>query len=154
MTSELVMSVLVLVVDDDMGVRTTAADMLRDDGFSVLEAEDASSAMALLGENPGIDVLFTDIEMPGDDGFVLAGMAVRLSSRVRVIYASGRATLDDRRRERAIPGKMLAKPYRMDHLTSAVRDVCGPLAVRTRPASAFPSRRPGSAAADRRRRRE
>ncbi|MDB5409779.1 MAG: response regulator receiver [Rhodospirillales bacterium] len=119
------MSVLVLVVDDDPDIRTMAADVLRDDGFTVLEAEDASTAISLLGKNPGVEVLFTDIEMPGENGFVLAGRAVRLLPRVRVLYTSGRATLDDRRRERAIPGKMLAKPYLFAHLTSAVRDVCG-----------------------------
>jgi CheY-like chemotaxis protein len=119
------MSVLVLVVDDDADVRTVAAESLRDDGFSVLEAADASSAISILGENPAIDVLFTDIEMPGNDGFVLADMAVRLSARVHVLYTSGRATLDDRRREPAIPAKMLAKPYRLDHLTSAIWDASG-----------------------------
>jgi DNA-binding NtrC family response regulator len=121
------MSVLVLVVDDDTDVRATAVEMLRDDGFAVIEAANASSAISLLGENPEVEVLFTDIEMPGDNGFVLAGKAVRLSPRVRVVYASGRATLDDRRREHAVPGKMLVKPYRLANLTSTVRDVCGSL---------------------------
>jgi CheY-like chemotaxis protein len=122
------MSVLVLVVDDDTDVRATAVEMLRDDGFAVIEAANASSAISLLAENPEVEVLFTDIEMPGgDNGFALAGKIVRLSPRVRVVYASGRATLDDRRREHAVPGKMLVKPYRLAHLTSTVREICGSL---------------------------
>jgi CheY-like chemotaxis protein len=132
------MSVLVLVVDDDIDVRAAAVEMLRDDGFTVIEAANASSAITLLGDNPEVEVLFTDIEMPGgDNGFVLAGKAVRLSPRVRVVYTSGRATLDDRRREHAVPGKMLVKPYRLAHLTSAVRDVCGSL---VNPARSAPPR--------------
>ena len=94
----------------------------------MIEAANASAAISLLNEHPDVKVLFTDVEMPGgDNGFVLAGKVVRLSPQVRVVYASGRATLGDRRREHAIPGRMLIKPYRLTHLTGAVRDVCGSL---------------------------
>jgi CheY-like chemotaxis protein len=125
------MSVLVLAVDDDADVRYLAAETLRNDGFDVVEACDASSAVAQLGEHPDVDVLFTDIEMPGSSGFALAIMAVLLSSRVHVLYTSGQTTINDRRCELAIPAMMLAKPYRAGDLVSAVRATYGtPLGVR------------------------
>jgi DNA-binding NtrC family response regulator len=116
------MSILVLIVEDDAILRKLATETLRGEGFRVLEACDTASAIALLDDNPGIEVLFTDIEMPGSNGFALAVMAVLLSPRLHVLYTSGRATLSDRRREHTIPAKMLAKPYRMDHLAGAIED--------------------------------
>jgi DNA-binding NtrC family response regulator len=116
------MPIFVLVVDDEPEVRLLAADRLRSEGFCVMEACDTKSAVALIGANPGIEVLFTDIEMPGTDGFALAVLAVLLSPRVHVLYTSGCARLNDRRREHSIPAEMLAKPYRLDQMTRAVRD--------------------------------
>jgi CheY-like chemotaxis protein len=125
------MSVIVLVVDDDADIRNFAAETLRGAGFDVLEACDAPSAIALLGEYPAIEVLFTDIEMPGIDGFGLAVIAVLLTSRVHVLYSSGRAGLDDNRCERTIPAEMLSKPYRGSQLVAAVQNAYrSPLAVR------------------------
>lgn len=88
----------------------------------IIDACDTKSAVALIGANPEIEVLFTDIEMPGSDGFALAVLAVLLSPRVHVLSTSGYAQLDDSRREYAIPPEMLAKPYRLDQMTRAVRD--------------------------------
>lgn len=116
------MSILVLIVEDDAILRMLAAETLQGDGFGVLEAGDTPSAIAVLGDNPEIEVLFTDIEMPGTNGFALAVMAVLLLPRLHVLYTSGGTTMADRRRELSIPAKMLAKPYRMDHLAGAIHD--------------------------------
>lgn len=65
---------VVLVVEDDILIRMPIAQYLRDCGYRVIEAADADEAMAvLLHEETRVDVVFSDIEMPGSvDGFGLA----------------------------------------------------------------------------------
>jgi DNA-binding NtrC family response regulator len=65
---------IVLVVEDDVLIRMPIAQYLRDCGYRVIEAANADEAMAvLLHEETNVDVIFSDIEMPGSvDGFELA----------------------------------------------------------------------------------
>jgi len=66
---------LVLVVEDEALVRMNSADVIRNLGFDVIEAEDADHAVSLLESVPGITVLFTDVQMPGSmDGLLLAAV--------------------------------------------------------------------------------
>ena len=66
---------IVLIVEDEALIRMNTADLIRDLGFEVIEAEDADHAVALLESTPGITVLFTDIQMPGSmDGLRLAAV--------------------------------------------------------------------------------
>ena len=57
-----------LLVEDDDTVRATTADMLADLGYHVLKARDANSAMAIVESGVAIDLLFTDVVMPGAFG--------------------------------------------------------------------------------------
>jgi two-component system, response regulator PdtaR len=60
----------VLVVEDEVLVRMVIADYLRDCGFRVLEASTADEAMRVLGTNERVDIVFSDVQMPGSlDGF-------------------------------------------------------------------------------------
>src|SRR6266571_8743552 len=78
----------ILTVDDDEGVREFATDVLTDAGFDVVTAASGEAALLLLaGEGP-IDLLFTDIVMPGLNGTDLARQARRLRPGVRVLFAS------------------------------------------------------------------
>lgn len=80
----------VLVVDDEPLVRMVSADALRDAEFDVLEAEDALGALEVLRTEPGIQLLCTDVQMPGGlDGVELALLVRALFPEVRVIIASG-----------------------------------------------------------------
>ena len=82
---------IVLVVEDDALVRMNTADLIRDLGFSVLEAVDADQAIALLESNPAITVLFTDIQMPGSmDGLRLAAVVRDRWPPVALLIASGK----------------------------------------------------------------
>jgi two-component system cell cycle sensor histidine kinase/response regulator CckA len=135
------MAIFVLLVDHEEDVRSWAAKALRNEGFSVLEAADAPSAIAYLGEYPAINVLVIDVGFPGGNGFALASIAVRLSPRIHVLYTSGRVRPDDQRRDGTIPAAMLAKPYSMRRLVAAVWDAYRtPLGTRGRPDVQPPAR--------------
>jgi CheY-like chemotaxis protein len=66
---------LVLVVEDETLIRMNSVDMIRNLGFEVIEAIDADEAVSLLESITGIEVVFTDIQMPGSmDGLLLAAV--------------------------------------------------------------------------------
>lgn len=108
-----VASATVLVAEDDNQVREVAAEMLRDAGFRVLAASDGRQALALLVRGEAVDVLFTDVVMPGGlSGVELARRARALRPEIGVILASGYAA-------EALGGdapefELLAKPYDRD----------------------------------------
>jgi len=84
-------SPVVLVVDDEALIRMLIIETLRDAGFDVLEAEDASSALEVLRRTPDVALLCTDVRMPGDlDGVDLAlrVAAWRPDVRLMIISAS------------------------------------------------------------------
>ena len=80
---------LVLVVDDDKDIRELAAEILRTLDYDVFTARNGLDALAILHKNPGISVLFTDIEMPGMGGEELAEIAVPTQRDIKVIFTSG-----------------------------------------------------------------
>jgi DNA-binding NtrC family response regulator len=95
--------------------------MMAGAGYATLAAARASDALLLLESNPTIALLFTDIVMPGINGFVLADMAVARWPGLRVVYASGLADLHDAGQQ---PGRhhgmLLAKPFRQEQLSAAI----------------------------------
>src|SRR5690348_15980752 len=114
---------IVLVVEDDDDVREFAVRVLRDQGFRVIEAVNAGVALVLLEQELPIEVLFTDIVMPGEpDGIGLADRAKALRPDLRVLYATGFAGAG-RLAERPIHGKVLNKPYRPQQLASEVEQL-------------------------------
>lgn len=81
----------VLVVEDEPLVRSFNADMLSDAGFEVLEAADAVEALRVLESRDDIQVVFTDVEMPGSiDGFDLAMRIGAQWPDIGVLVTSGR----------------------------------------------------------------
>jgi len=109
----------ILIVEDECFVRMIAADSLSESGFTVLEAQDAEEALALLDRHR-VAVLFTDINMPGPlNGLELAEMATTRQPEVKVVVTSGQEWIDDKR----LPdrGVYLPKPYRPAQLTEIVR---------------------------------
>ena len=109
----------VLVVEDEKLIRMLAADSLEDSGYRVLEAADAAEALRILEEHDEIDVLFTDVNMPGPmDGIDLAGMMYDRRPDLGLIITSGRGTPDLARMP--LTSIYLAKPYRPQQLAAAV----------------------------------
>jgi CheY-like chemotaxis protein len=111
---------LILVVDDDDGVRTIAATILREAGYRVLEAETGQRAMMLFEEHPDISLIFTDIVMPGLDGFKLADMTKFKRPDIKILYAT--AFMDQAREKLGVVhGEILMKPYRAAQLEQMVK---------------------------------
>jgi two-component system, response regulator PdtaR len=112
-------STTVLVVEDESLIRMLAADSLEEQGFTVLEAGDAAEALAILEEHDEVDVLFTDVNMPGPmDGLALAGLMHDRRPELGLVITSGRGTPDPERLP--MSSLYLAKPYLPRQLTAAV----------------------------------
>ncbi len=115
---------VVLVVDDNFGVRETAARILRSLNYVVLEADSGSEALEILARTPKIDLLFTDVIMPGGiDGPMLARMATQDRPELAVLLTSGYVdATGDALHLGLSQWDMLAKPYRRQELAIRVRD--------------------------------
>src|SRR5204862_2315786 len=80
----------VLIVEDDAGVRAFAAQVLRDGGTTVFEAGNAAEALAIAArDSTALDLLLTDVVLPGIDGADLAGRLRALKPGLRVLFMSG-----------------------------------------------------------------
>ena len=109
---------VVLVVEDDPLVRMAAVDMIGALGFTVLQAADATSALTVLRGDGRVDVLFTDIGLPGMRGPELAQGAVALRPGLKVIFASGYA---EPGAGAGVDGSVrLVKPYQQDELAEVL----------------------------------
>ena len=109
----------VLVVEDEIFIRMVAVDTLAERGYSTLEAGDAADAIALIERTPGIALIFTDINMPGDkDGLDLAAEVAMRWPEIEIIVTSGARRLSDDQ----IPdhGHFLSKPYSAAALSELV----------------------------------
>ena len=83
-----------LVVEDKDEVRAVAVSLLKELGHQVQQASNSSAALEILNEDPSIDLLFTDIVMPGGlNGVALAMQARELRPDLKVLYASGYANV-------------------------------------------------------------
>jgi CheY-like chemotaxis protein len=111
---------IILVVEDEPFVRMIAVDLLAEQGRIILEAGNAEEALEILDAEDRIDLLFTDINMPGElDGLDLAKIAYRRQPDLKLIVTSGakRLTSDE------IPddGAFIPKPYSTQTLTRLVQ---------------------------------
>ncbi|HZC17402.1 MAG TPA: response regulator [Caulobacteraceae bacterium] len=114
---------VVLVVEDDSLVRMAAIDMVQTLGFTALQAGDANEALAIVRGEGRIDVLFTDIGLPGMRGPELAAKAVGLRPELKVVFASGYSENEE---AQAIAGaEHLGKPYQHDQLAAVLGKAVG-----------------------------
>jgi len=105
-------------VEDDDLIRGAARDMLEDLGYAVDEAADADAALGRL-ERGGVDVLLTDVQLPGLSGVELARAAARRWPSLALIFASGDGVAAA---ETGLKGAIpLAKPYTAPDLERAVQ---------------------------------
>ncbi|MBR0673694.1 response regulator [Roseomonas soli] len=111
----------VLVVEDEPVVRAVAVDMLQDAGFAVLAAQDGPTALALLEEGAQVDILFSDVVMPGGmTGVDLARAARRLRPEIGVLLASGYAAEVLAQHGGAGEFELIDKPYDVETVLTRI----------------------------------
>lgn len=110
----------VLVIDDEILLRLSIADSLRENGFTVLEAASAEEARQLILAGVEIDAVFTDISMPGEiDGADFVAWLAENKIDVPVIMTSGAPSALKQARERLTHVKaFLPKPYDHDDVAA------------------------------------
>ena len=104
----------ILIVDDDPAILEYAGGVLEEYGYAVLAASNAASALVMLRNSDRIDLLFTDLVMPGFDGIELARRAGEEIPGLKVLFTTGYST------DPAPNGRLLKKPYRPQQLAGAI----------------------------------
>jgi CheY-like chemotaxis protein len=116
----------ILVVEDNDLTRTFVVDLIASFGFGVASVADAMEAMRTIGEIPTIELVFTDIAMPGVDGIVLADMVKQHRPRVKILYTTGGNGITHLKSTAGIMhGNVLTKPYRPAQLHAEIIRLLG-----------------------------
>ncbi|MBR0789910.1 PAS domain S-box protein [Bradyrhizobium manausense] len=115
----------ILVLEDDDDVRSYSVDSLRELGYRVLEAHDGPSALRLLERQPRVDLLFTDVVLPGGlTGAQVAAQATALRPTLKVLFTTGyarNAIIHHGRLDKGV--QLIVKPFSFNELAAKVRDV-------------------------------
>lgn len=115
----------ILVVEDDNDVRSYTVASLRELGYSIHEAADGRSALAIIQREPDIHLLFTDLGLPGGmDGKALAAQAQQLRNDLKVLITTayaGQALIHEGRLDPGV--ELLSKPFTINSLARRIRDV-------------------------------
>jgi PAS domain S-box-containing protein len=116
---------VILVVEDNADLRTVMVKQLTDLGYETREAENAKAALAALAEHPEVELLFTDIIMPGGmTGVELAREVRRLHPKVKILLTSGYTARAMANGFHDIEGlELLQKPFRKHDLAQRIRNI-------------------------------
>ncbi len=119
----------VLLVEDDHFIRLNTSDVLRDYGWTIMEADCASAAVAALESGAPIDLVISDIQMPGAmDGIGLARWVRQHHPAVRILLTSGGVHSID---PALSDGPLIPKPYLLDKLVERIRPHLQPAGTRS-----------------------
>jgi two-component sensor histidine kinase/CheY-like chemotaxis protein len=122
----------VLVVEDEMMLRMRAVDMVEDAGFTSVEAINADDALAILESRPDIELLFTDIQMPGSmDGLKLANAVHERWPLIKIILVSGQLKLTDD--DKPADSRFFGKPLEVKQMIAEMQDMMGKGALKIVP---------------------
>jgi CheY-like chemotaxis protein len=114
----------ILVCEDDEDVRDFSTATLRELGYEVHEASDADHALSLLRQGDKVDLLFTDVVLPGStNGAELAREARKLRPGLKVLLTTGyaRSALDDADMQPAL--ELISKPFSVERLAVRLRQL-------------------------------
>lgn len=110
---------VVLVVEDSVVIRMSAVDLIRSAGYEALEAGDADEAISILESRSDIDLVFTDVQMPGTmDGIKLSHYIRDRWPPVKLIVASGNAIVEESNLPQG--SRFFSKPYDDGSITDAI----------------------------------
>jgi two-component sensor histidine kinase/ActR/RegA family two-component response regulator len=114
----------VLIVEDEMVLRMRAVDIVEDAGFNPIEAVNADDALAILESRSDIELLFTDIQMPGSmDGLKLAYAVHERWPKIKIILVSGQLTLTDA--DKPADSRFYGKPLDVKATIAEMQDMMG-----------------------------
>jgi len=122
---------MILLVDDDPDVRSLTRTFLEHEGYSVFSSGDAERAVQIFRSVPQIDLLVTDLYMPGRSGMELGLELKTMRSELPVLMISGGVVDGDQ--EAALSAKgwsFLAKPFRLPELLATVHRILAPVEAR------------------------
>jgi signal transduction histidine kinase len=115
---------VVLVVEDNDEVRAYSTQILQELGYGVLEAAEADRALAILRGDQRVDLLFTDVVLPGQSGRVIADAALALRPGLKVLFTTGysrNAIVHQGRLDAGV--QLISKPFTFEQLALRVRDL-------------------------------
>ena len=113
-----------LVVEDNDDVRANSVMILTELGYTVLEAADAIAALEILRQDRRIDLLFTDVVLPGKSGRVLADEAAEIRPGLKTLFTTGysrNAIVHQGRLDVGV--QLISKPFTFEQLAIRVRDI-------------------------------
>src|ERR1700737_446764 len=114
----------VLVFEDEMMLRMRAVDMVEDAGFAAVEAINADDALAILQARSDIELLFTDIQMPGSiDGLKLAYAVHERWPLIKIILVSGQLKLNDN--DKPADSRFFGKPLDVKQMIAERQAIMG-----------------------------
>src|ERR1700732_3476319 len=114
----------ILVVEDEMLLRMRAVDMVEDAGFTPIEAINADDALAILESRSDIELLFTNIQMPGSmDGLKLAYAVHARWPLIKIILVSGQLKLSDS--DKPADSRFFGKPLDVKQMIAEMQDMMG-----------------------------
>jgi two-component sensor histidine kinase/DNA-binding response OmpR family regulator len=114
----------VLVVEDEMLLRMRAMDIVEDAGYTPVEATNADDALAILESRSDIELLFTDIQMPGSiDGLKLAHAVHERWPLIKIILVSGQLKLTDK--DKPVDSRFFGKPLDVKQMIAEMHDMIG-----------------------------
>jgi two-component sensor histidine kinase/CheY-like chemotaxis protein len=126
-------SAKVLVVEDEMMLRMRAVDIVEDAGFTPIEAVNADDALAILESRSDIDLLFTDIQMPGTmDGLKLAHAVHARWPSIKIMLVSGQVTPTET--EKPVNSRFYGKPLEVKRMIAELQEMLSEGALRIIPA--------------------
>ncbi|MGF6208870.1 CheY-like chemotaxis protein [Pseudomonas frederiksbergensis] len=115
-----------MLVEDDPAVRMLVLDLLNELGYHAHEAEDARAALPLLESDLRVDLLVTDVGLPGMNGRQLAEIARQHRPDLKVLFMTGYAEKAAERQGFLEEGMdMVAKPFSIDLLANKIRTMIG-----------------------------
>ena len=114
----------VLIVEDDAAVRMLVSEVLSELGYAFVEASDASSALPIIDSDQRIDLLISDVGLPGMNGRQLAEIGRQFRPELKVLFITGYAEHAAVRGGFLDPGmQLITKPFTFDLLTAKVREM-------------------------------
>lgn len=127
----------VLVVEDEMVLRMRAVDIVQDAGFTAVEAVNADQALAILEARSDIDLLFSDIQMPGSiDGLMLAHAVHERWPGIKIILVSGQVNVLDS--DKPADSRFIGKPLDVKQMVAELQAMMGNGALKIVPEVVLP----------------